>query len=143
MRHCLPSLDFASRLTRVCLVTFYTAIALLGSGGLHGLAHCCESSCCTAESPATTTHTHVGCTHPHHAHGRPTNPPGQAPEESPGHCPDGCLICEFAATPAVPVAIVTATPRLEFVETVAPTRTLQRSHVATAPFWSRGPPAVG
>jgi len=127
----------------VCLVAFYTAIALLGSGGLHALAPRCDSGCCTATSPKADEHAHKGCTHAHHAHGRPTTPPDNAPEESPGHCPDGCLICEFAATPAVPVAIVTAAPRLEFLETVAPTRALQKSRVATALFWIRGPPLFG
>jgi len=140
MRRRTPSLEFASRLSKACLVALYASIALLGSGGLHAIAPHVHSACCPAEEK--TGHSHHGCAH-HHHHAQPTE--SEAPEsgESPAPCPDGCLICEFAATPALAVAIVTP-PALEGLATeLTP---LPEHHVtarAFSRFWIRGPPELG
>jgi hypothetical protein len=131
------SLELASRLSRAALVAFYSAVALLGSGGLHAIAPGCPSHCSTA--PAAP-HSHQGCSHHHHGH---DHGPARDRQQAPGHCPDGCLICEFAATAAVPVAIVIVPPPQELVETVTARRELQPPCVAARSFWIRGPPAVG
>jgi hypothetical protein len=137
----LPSLQLASRLSRVCLVAFYTAIALLGSGGLHAIAPGCHSGCCAAEPEKA--HTHKGCTHHHHAHSHAADPQDQKQNDAPKHCPDGCLICEFAATPAVPVAIIILLPQQELTSAIAPAREVHEPRIAARSFWSRGPPALG
>jgi hypothetical protein len=137
----LPSLDFASRLARVGLLAFYLAIALLGSGGLHAIAPGCHSGCCATEPAAT--HSHKGCTHHHHGHSHTAPSERQKQNEAPRHCPDGCLICEFAATPAVPVALVVVLPQQELVETVTPTHELDEPCVVATSFWIRGPPSLG
>jgi len=133
----LPSLDFASRLSRVCLVAFYSAIALLGSGGLHAFAPGCHSGCCAAE-PAQA-HSHKGCTHHHHAHSHTIDPQDQKQNDAPRHCPEGCLICEFAATAAVPVAIIIALPQQELIGAIAPAQELYEPRVAARSTWIRGP----
>ena len=136
----LPSLEFASRLARVGLVAFYSAIALLGSGGLHAIAPGCHSGCCATEPAAT--HNHKGCTHHHHGHSH-TAPDQQTPKDAPQHCPEGCLICEFAATPAVAVGLVIVLPQQELVETVTPTHEVDQPCVVATSFWIRGPPSLG
>jgi hypothetical protein len=130
--------ELAVRFSRACLVAFYSAVALLGSGGLHAIAPRCHSGCCTAE-PATT-HTHHGCTHHRQGH---NHAPAENQKQAPGRCPDGCLICEFAATPAVPVAVVILLQQHELVDTVTPVHELAQRCVAASPFWIRGPPSLG
>ncbi|QDT52449.1 hypothetical protein Pan44_04610 [Caulifigura coniformis] len=137
-----PSLEFASRLSKACLAAFYAAIALLGSGGLHAVAPHVHSACCPAEEKAG--HTHHGCTHHHHHHPQPAQ--SQAPEsgESPSSpCPDGCLICEFAATPAVSVALVTPPLLPGFTTELAPLPERSAPARTAARFWIRGPPELG
>jgi hypothetical protein len=137
----LRSLELASRLARASLVAFYAAIALLGSGGLHAIAPRCQSECCAAE-PATA-HAHKGCTHRHHGHSHAPTPVEEKQNSPPTHCPEGCLICEFAATPAVPVALVHLLPQHEPAGTVTPVFVLDEPCVVASPFWIRGPPAQG
>ena len=138
----LPSPEFASRLAKACLATLYTAIALLGSGGLHAIAPGCNSACCVAKPGSE--HPHHGCSHHHHhSHGPATDSKSQEPENGPARCPQGCLICEFAATPAVTVAVVQPLPLAEALCEVTPPA--DRHVTADAPrlFSIRGPPALG
>jgi hypothetical protein len=135
------SLELASRLSRAGLLAFYAAIALLGSGGLHALAPGCHSGCCATQPAAT--HTHKGCTHHHHGHCHSAKPLDQKRDDAPKRCPEGCLICEFAATPAVPVALVVILPQQQLVDTVTPPHELDHPCVLATPFWIRGPPSLG
>ena len=136
-----PAPHFASRLVSAGLLAFYAAIALLGSGGLHAIAPGCHSRCCATEPAAA--HSHKGCSHHHHAHSHAPASEDRKQSDPPRHCPDGCLICEFAATPAVPVALVIVLPQQGLVETLTPVRETRCTSLVTASFWIRGPPALG
>ncbi|HVJ68326.1 MAG TPA: hypothetical protein VM510_10100 [Caulifigura sp.] len=136
-----PSPNTLIRLTRAGLIAFYTAIALLGSGGLHAIAPHGDSNCCTHQHGATV-HAHRGCTH-HHAHSHAETESCPKPDSAPA--PDhhkSCAICEFAATPATAVAIIEPTLQIEAVDDLTVDVVQLVELVADSTFWSRGPPAV-
>lgn len=130
------SSNLAMHLMRTCLLALYAATALLGSGGLHAIAPC--TPCCKAEtSPAV--HSHQGCTH---SHPHPHQPADESPRPDEPCDHESCLICEWAATPAVSVAVVAPPSLLELVAQLGPELVTRHASQAASAFSIRGPPPV-
>ncbi len=137
------SLKFAARLNTACLIGLYAAVALLGPGGLHAVAPRGAANCCQ-ENPACDSQraepSHRGCSHQHAE--TPAESHG-GPENGPAPCRDGgCAICEFAATQAMPAAIVESPAPLEPAGQIEPALNLRVAARTVAAFRIRGPPAV-
>jgi hypothetical protein len=137
--------ELARRAFTWCLAGVYSALALLGSEGLHAiLPHHCAAHTHSAEHCHSHSHGHDH-NHAHHHCGPHSHSHGEKPEHAPVPAPcdsDDCLICKHSLTPVVvpvTVELIVAEVLIAREASRAPPR-VESAHLSQ--FFIRGPPTA-